>query len=308
MTRYVRKLAVLAKIETTYGTDAVPTGVANAIQLLDVGFTPLEGSEEQRGIIRPYLGHPGVILTGIHQMIEFSVEISGAGAAGDVPGYGALLRACGLSETITAATDVVYEPISDGYEAATIYYVLDGVRHIMLGCRGNVTLDFTSKKIPRLRFRVLGLLGTVSDQAVPASTYTGFSTPVPVSKANTTFSLHGYAGPTESISIDLGNQVEPRLLINDESIQITDRRATGSAVMDATTLATKNWQQIALNHTTGVLALAHGLTAGNIVEVGAPAVQIGRYSQGDSQGILNNTLPLMLKPDSGDDDLTITVR
>lgn len=31
MTRLVRKTAILAKIETTYGTDAVPTGIANAI-------------------------------------------------------------------------------------------------------------------------------------------------------------------------------------------------------------------------------------------------------------------------------------
>ncbi|WP_422371345.1 phage tail tube protein [Hoeflea sp.] len=308
MPRYLRKLALLAKIEATYGTDSTPTGAANAMQVFDVSFTPLEGQEESRDIVRPYMGNTGVILTGIHQMIEFGVEISGAGAAGDVPGYGALLRACGLSETVTAETDVVYEPVSDGFEAVTLYYLLDGVRHIMLGCRGNVTMDFTSKRIPRFRFRMMGLLGTVADQALPATTFTGFATPVPVSEANTTFSLHGYAGATESVSFDLGNQVEPRLVINHESIEITDRRASGSAVMEATTLATKNWQAIALGHTDGVLALAHGGTAGNIVEVDAPVVQIGRYSESSSQGILNHTLPLMLKADSGDDDLTITVR
>lgn len=308
MTRFVKKLALLAKIETTYGTDAVPTGAANAMQVLDVSFTPLEGQEESRELIRPYMGHQGVILTGIHQMIEFGVEIAGAGAAGDVPGYGTLLRACGFAETVTVATDVVYEPVSEDFEAVTLYYLLDGVRHIMLGCRGNVTMDFTSKKIPRFRFRITGLLGTVSDQAMPATTYTGFATPVPVSKANTTFSLHGYAGATESVSFDLGNQVEPRLVINHESIQITDRRATGSAVMEATLLATKNWQAIALGHTDGALALAHGTAAGNIVEVDGAVVQVGRYSESTSQGILHNTLPLMLKADAGDDDIVITVK
>lgn len=308
MGRYVKKLALLAKIETTYGTDATPTGAANAMQVLDVTFTPLEGQEESRELIRPYMGHQGVILTGIHQMIEFGVEIAGAGGAGDVPGYGALLRACGFAETVTAATDVVYEPISEDFEAVTLYYLLDGVRHIMLGCRGNVTMDFTSKKIPRFRFRVTGLLGTVADQAMPATTFTGFATPVPVSKANTSFTLHGYAGATESVSFDLGNQVEPRLLINHESIQITDRRATGSAVMEATLLATKNWQAIALGHTDGALALVHGTAAGNLVEVDSAAVQIGRYSESTSQGILHNTLPMMLKADAGDDDLIITVK
>lgn len=308
MGRYVKKLALLAKIETTYGTDATPSGAANAIQVLDVRFTPLEGQEESRDIVTPYMGHPGVILTGIHQMIEFGVEIAGAGVAGAVPGYGALLRACGLAETITALTDVVYEPVSDGFEAVTLYYLLDGVRHIMLGCRGNVTMDFTAKKIPRFRFRMTGLLGTVSDQALPATTFTGFATPVPVSKANTTFSLHSYAGATESVSFDFGNKVEPRLVINHESIQIADRRATGSAVMEATTLATKNWQSIALGHTDGALALAHGLAAGNIVEVDCATAQVGRYSESVSQGILHNTLPLMLKAGAGDDDIIITVK
>lgn len=308
MARYVKKLALLAKIESTYGTDPTPTGAANAIQVLDVSFTPLEGQEESRDIVTPFMGHPGVILTGIHQMIEFGVEIAGAGAAGDVPGYGVLLRSCGLSETVTEDTDVVYAPVSEGFEGATLYYVLDGVRHIMLGCRGNVTMDFTSKRIPRFRFRMLGLLGTVSDQALPETTFTGFATPVPVSKANTTFSLHSYAGATESVSFDLGNQVEPRLVINHESIEITDRRASGSAVMEATTLATKNWQTIALGHTAGALALAHGTAAGNIVEIDAASAQIGRYSESVSQGILHNTLPLMFKPDEGDDDILITVK
>jgi hypothetical protein len=158
-----------------------------------------------------------------------------------------------------------------------------------------------------LRFRLLGLLGTVSDQALPAVTYTGFVKPVPVSKANTTFSLHSYEGATESIAIDLGNQVEPRLLINHESIQVSDRRVSGSAVMEATLLATKNWQSIALGHTTGAMAIVHGTVAGNIVEIDAPAVQIGRYGQGESQGILNNTLPMMMLPSAGNDELVITV-
>lgn len=307
MPRYARKLALLALPEVTYGTDATPAG-ANALQVLDVTFTPLEGSEEQREIILAHFGHQGVILTGIHQVIEMSVEISGAGAAGDVPGYGTLLRACGLSETVTVGVDVVYEPVTDGIESATLYYVRDGVRHIMLGCRGTVTLDFTNSRIPRFRFRLTGLLGTVTDQAMPVATMTGFATPEPVSKAATTFSLHGYAGATESVSFDLGNSVEPRLLINEESILITDRRSTGSAVMDAALLATKNWREIALGHTTGAAALVHGTTAGNIVEIDAPAAQIGRYSEGVSQGILNNTLPLMLKPVAGNDELTITVR
>ncbi len=298
MPRYHRKLALLVKAETTYGTDSVPTALANAILASNVVFTPLEGGEEERDNIVSYFGHQGVVLTGLYERIEFSVEIAGAGAAGTVPGYGALLKACGLSETVTVATSVVYAPVSALIGSASIYYVRDGVRHILLGARGTVTLEFAANRIPRFRFTMTGLIGTVSDQAVPTATLTAFQKPLAVSKANTTFALHGLNTATESVTIDLGNVIEPRLLMNSDSIELTDRRVTGQAVMEAVTVATKNWNQIARAGTTG----------GNIVEVAGATVQIGRYGEGQSQGIVNNTLPFMMLPGSGNDEISITVK
>lgn len=308
--RFWRKLAMLSKIETVYGTDATPTGAANAILALDVTFTPLEGEEISRELLTPWMGDQGIILTGLYGRLEFSVEIAGAGAAGTAPKYGPLLRACGFAETVTALTDVEYDPVSAGFESATFWYNRDGVRHVLVGSRGTVTTEFTPKGIPRWRFNFIGLRGTAAaDAPLPAVTLTGFIKPVEVSKANTTFSLHGYAsGPTESVSIDVGNQVEPRMLINEEACEIVDRRSRGSAVMEAALLAVKNWDAIARAGTTGALALVHGTTAGNIVEIAAPAVQIGRWSEGQTQGILNNTLPLILQPVAGNDELKITVR
>ena len=306
--RFVRKLALLAKIESVYGTDVVPTGSLNAVLATNVNFTPMAGSEESRDLLLPYMGHQGIILTGDHVMVEFSVEIAGAGTAGDVPGYGSLLRMCGLSETIDTGVSVEYEPVSSGFEAGTIYYNLDGVRHILLGARGNVSLEMSPQRIPRYRFRILGLKGTISDTALPSVTVTVFKKPLVVNKANTTFSLHSYSGPMEAFSLDLGNQVEPRLLVGYEGIPIVDRKSTGSATMEAALLAAKNWFAIATAGTTGTLAAVHGLTAGNIVEITAPAVQIGRPTQGSSQGIANYALPLMFLPDAGNDDLKITVR
>lgn len=307
--RFWRKLILLSKIETVYGTDSVPTGAANAILAVDATFTPLEGTEERRELLLPYLGHQGIILTGLYGRMEFSVEVAGSGAAGTAPAYSSLLRACGLAETITAGTSAAYQPVSAGFEAVTIYYNRDGVRHALVGCRGNVSVQFTPQRIPRLRFALIGLHGTAAaDAALPAATLTAFRTPVPVSKANTTFSLHGYAGPTESVSLDLGNQVEPRMLIGEESAENVDRQSSGTAVLEATTLATKNWDAIARAHTLGALALQHGTVAGNIFQIAAPAVQIGRWTEGQTQGILNNTLPLMLRPSAGNDEIVLTVR
>ncbi|TIU35994.1 MAG: hypothetical protein E5W28_09325, partial [Mesorhizobium sp.] len=150
--RFYRKLAVLAKIETVYGTDPTPTGAANAIQMTNATVNPLEGEQVSRDLMLPYLGMQGVILTGTYVKIDGEVEIAGAGAAGDAPAYGPLLRACGLAETITVGTDVQYDPVSSGFEAVTLYFNHDGVNHIALGSRGNVSFSLVPKQIPHYKF------------------------------------------------------------------------------------------------------------------------------------------------------------
>lgn len=308
MPRFWRNRAILAKLETVYGTDSAPTGMANAMQMTNVVFNPSVGQEESRDLVVPYMGHQGVMLTGSYATISGEVEIAGSGAAGTPPAYGPLLRACGMAETIDVGVDVAYTPVSSLHEAVSIYFNGDGVRHILLGARGTLTLQLTPLRIPRFAFTFSGLLGTITDTAVPTIDLTDFIRPVPVNKANTTFSLHGLAGACEGVTMDLANQIEPRFLIGHESIQQVDRQMTGSAIMEAVSLATKSWFAIAEAGTTGALAATHGTVAGNIVEFAAPAVQIGRPTYGETQRILNNTLPLMYTPTAGNDEFTITVR
>ncbi len=308
MARYFRKLALLAKIETAYGTDAVPTGAANAVLATNVTFTPIEGEEVGRDLMLPYLGDRGIVLAGTYGKIEFEIEIAGAGTAGAAPGYGPLLRACGMAEVITVGTSVVYNPISGAFEAVSLYANWDGVNHTFLGCRGNVSLSFEPKKIPKFKFAMVGLLGTFTDVAMPVATLAAFKTPLVCNKTNTTFSLHGQSAPGESLSIDLGQKVEPRLLIGWESIEITDRNASGTAVIEARPIATVNWFDKALKRTRGALSVIHGTTAGNIVQIDAPQVEIGKPSQGNSQGVINYSLPLRLCPNAGNDELSIAVK
>lgn len=97
-----RKRAILAKIETTYGVDPIPTGAANAILMSNITVSPMEMNLQQRNNIKAYLGNNPSVLAAIYAKLSFDVEIAGSGAAGTVPGYGPLLRACGLSETILA--------------------------------------------------------------------------------------------------------------------------------------------------------------------------------------------------------------
>lgn len=302
-----RKLAIRHKIEATYATDATP-GADDAIVGTNITFTPLEAEEVRRDLILPYLGNQGVILTAEHGRLEFDIEIAGAGAAGDIPKYGSLLRVCGMSETVTPDTMVEYELIEDAVESGSLYFNSDGVQHIFLGAQANIAPTFTPKQIPRFRVTMLGLLGAVTDAALPAATMAGWVTPLVVSKANTQMSLHGWSSVAESLSIDLGNTLTPRFLIGDERIAVTDRSSTGSAVVEARSLATVDWFAKARSRQRGALTLTHGAIAGNIVEITAPAVEIGRPTQGMTDGIVNYTLPLSLCPVGGLDEFKITVR
>ena len=306
--RMFRKLALLHKIETAYGTNATPAA-ANAIIGTNVSFTPLDGEEISRDLMLPYMGHQGVLLDGLTAKLEFDVELAGAGAAGTVPKYGSLLRICGMAETVTAATSVVYSIIEDGVESGSLYFISDKVQHVMLGCRATVALSAAPLALPKLRFTVIGLLGTVTDIAtMPAVSMTGWTTPVSVNKTNSALTLHGWAAIAESLSIELGNVLTPRFLIGSEAVLISDRKSTGTAIVEASQLSDINWFSKALSRARGAMMFKHGIAAGNIVQIDAPAVEIGKPSQGEKNGIVNYTLPMMFAPVTGRDELTITVK
>lgn len=306
--RYVENLAVLGKMETVYGQNSTPTPLLNAMMLVNATIEPLVGEDLDRELTLPYMGHQGVILDGNYCRITAEIEIAGSGTPGTPPPYSPILRSCGMREVITATTSVSYTPISRLFESSCYYFNDDGVNHVMIGSRGTLTWQLTPKRIPRFSMTMTGISGTISDIPVPVVDLDAFIDPVPINLENTEFTLHGWSGACEGITFDLGNQIEPRFLINSESIEQTGRKMTGSAIFEAALLAEKNWLQTAKSHQTGALLATHGTEAGNIVEIAAPRVQIGRLTYGETQGIRNNTLPLMFRPQTGNDEFSITFK
>lgn len=310
--RHWRKKAIVAKPEGSYGVDATPTAETNAMLVVNMTIVPLEAESVGRNLDLPYLGAQGEVLTGIHSSLEFDVEMAGAGTAGAVPPYGPLLRACGLEETINGspATDVTYFPISEGFESASIYTNVDGVRHKLLGARGNVSVIVAPRQIPYFRFRFMGLFVAATDTAPGVHDISAFQDPLVVSDANTpTFQIAGADRVLESLEVNLGNDVQPRLLVNQEAVVIADRRGSGQAVVEAGTLAEFDPYAWARSRTRVAVQMIHGTQAGHIVQLDLPTVEIGRPSYGNSQGIINYTLPLLPVPSSaGDDEFQLTIK
>lgn len=309
----MRKMALLAKIETTYGTDVVPTGGANAMLVRNVQVNPLTVEAQARELARPYLGNSEDIVGAFFGTLNFEVEAAGAGAAGTAPKYGPLLRGCGMAEVISAGVSVTYTPVSSAFESLTLYFNLDGVLHKFTGARGNAGFRGNNRAATMWTFAFTGLFVPVADAALPVVDYTGFIKPLALNTANTpTFSLHGVSGASavlRNLTLDLGNAVNYRNLVNSELVQILDRKPVGTIEMEATSMATKNWWTAVRDSVTGAMQLVHGTAAGNIIELSAPAVQITAPTYSDFEGAAMMSGGLKLQPTSaGNDELSIIVR
>lgn len=304
-----RKMALLGKIESSYGVDAVPTGALNAILASDVTIETMQGGTSQRAADTPYLGGKLEHHNDPYTVLKFKVELAGSGAATTAPAYGFLLRACGFSQTI-GGSSVIYAPISEGFESATLYYNNDGVRHRLFGVRGTVELELNPGGFPQMSFTLTGLRDAPSASAMPTVDTTGFKGPLTSSDSNTTtFSLFGYNPVMHELSFSMGNQVVKPTVVNDDQVRISDRAITGSCTIEEPAIGTKDYHALIAAHTTGALQWNHGLTAGGIVQIDAPRVQLLQPRGGDKEGITTLGMNLNLIPTAaGDDEFTLTTK
>lgn len=308
MPKLIRNTAVLAKIQPVAGTDAVPTAAANAMQVSNLTVTPIEQETESRALYRPYLGNSEQMPVSNSAKMEFEVELAGSGTAGTVPAWGPLLRACFFTE-VDGASDVTYTPRSTSAEMVSIYAVVDQLLHRLVDGQGNVAFMLDARKLPKMKFTFTGLWLPVTDVAAPTPDYTSFRKAIAVNKTNTpTFTLHGYAGAVESLTLDMKNQVNYRNRIGRESVDIGDRMPDGSVSMEMVSVATKDWLAAIQAGTTGSLHLVHGTTPGNIIDIAAPAVQLFRPRYGEDRGMLMLQADLALMPNAGNDEIVITVK
>lgn len=293
-----RRRTILAKIETTYGTDSVPTGAANAIVVRNIDVTPLNATIVSRDLVRPYLGSFDQLVAMTNAQVSFEVEAAGSGAAGTAPAYGVLLRACGMSETVVASTSVTYAPVSSGFESVSIYFNVDGVQHRLTGCRGTVTSSFTVGQIPVFRFTFTGLYNAPTDVAVPSVTYTQ-QVPLPVNNTNTTsFSLFSFAALMQSIEFDLAADIQYREVVGTGGryVQYIDRKPAGTVTIEAPTMAQRNFFTDALGTSTGSLTFTHGTAAGNRVVFTASQTDIINPTYTDDNGVQMLQIPVVFLP------------
>jgi len=304
-----RRQLLLAKAESTYGTDPTPTSGSNAILVRNIEVTPLEADTVSRELIRPYLGQSEQLLAQTRVLVNFEVELAGSGAAGTAPAYGPLLEACSMTETVSAGVSVTYAPNSDAAPGSvTIYFNNDGVLHKATGCRGTFSLNCAVGEIPTIAFEFTGIYSTPTDVSAGTPTYADQADPVLFKQGNTTsFQVFSYAGCLQSFTLEMANELVYRELVGcTKEVLMTNRAPAGEVVIEAVAVGTHNFFDDATGSSTGNLTFQHGQTAGNIVTFTAGQIDIGNPSYSDQDGIQMLTLPYIATPtDSGNDELEL---
>lgn len=317
MPRYIRNTVILAKTETTAGTDAAPIGAANALLISDMSITPLEAQNIPRDLVRGYFGASEELVGPAFKRVSFTVELAGSGTAATAPAWGPLLLACAFAEaSLTTPNRVEYTPVSTSLKTATIYYYDDGVLHKLLGAMGNVTLSAKVGERPTLKFDFMGIDGGDTAVANPSATLTAWKKPVALTMANVTditlgasYAAGALTGGTEysstGIEINLANQVQFTPLLNSELIDITNREVTGSTELDLTAVQEVSFMSSVKANTTDSLAMVIGTASGSKIIIHAPSVQLTNPGKVERNGKRLIGYNLRVMPVSGNDELRL---
>lgn len=298
----VERTLLLAKLETSYGTDATPSPTTDFIPVFDIAVRPdtnyLDPSA-QDGSLSPRSGRIGmrsVEVTFTHHLIVDPTTH----ALKCEP----LLKACGLVPDQSGT----FKPISTGFPSATIYVYFDGLLWKIVGCRGNVSFNFSAGEFASLEFTFRGRYLPPVDQSFPTSW--GDVATAPIVCVGGTVTWNSQPLHVEAVTLDLGNDIQLYPSISAAhgvyEAAITNRDPSGTINPEMTTIATMDWHSLMLTPTLQELVVT--LTDGaSDVTLTVPKAQITEIGHGDRNGI--RTWDITFKPirNTGDDEIQLAV-
>lgn len=305
-----RLKVLLVKIEAGgYGVDPVPTAGANAVLAKNVSFKAAEGRDVSRDLDRPFMGAQQQFPTGQHSTLTFETELVGHAAPGTAPGWGAIARAAGLAQVLSAGVSVTYTPISTAFESATFYFYFEGKFFRMRGARGTGVFKLNADQLPVIAWSFMGLYDAPTDLAIVAPTLTSFNEPQVVNKANTpTFTINGVALKMRSFELDMGVQTAFRELVNYEEVRIGDRAERIRTQVDGEALATLDPYTLSKNQTAFQTQIVHGVGAGKIVTLTMPTCRMQRPDAPTApDGIVEWPLSITPLPNTGNDQFSLVL-
>jgi len=261
-----RKKFLLAKIESTEGTDPSPVGGSNAIQISSLELTPMESDNVQAAAFQGFLGNStrGTLTANKRVSVTFDVELGGSGAAGTAPAYGPLLKACGCSETIVASTSATYAPVSSSFDSVTMYCFYDGTRHVITGARGTMSINLSAGQLATMSFQFTGIYNNPDSTAL-SGTFTVANQAAALEVNDTNVTTATFFGETsqriESLDFALNNSLIYKETASSKQALIVDRAPGGTAVIEAPARSTTDYFEDARGNSTASSSIVLGGTS-----------------------------------------------
>ncbi len=217
----IRLDGLLAKVESTYGTDPTPTAADNGVRVserlwssMTIEHAFLNRREGLAGFgILP--GTPAA-RTGRMATLEIAWDCRGAGAAyadatpgpAVLPEASPLLRACGFSETVVetgGSESVTYTHTGTGHSSCTIYAYSGNKLFNVNGCRGTLRWPLTAGEFGIMRFTMQGFITSdPTEVALPSITYDSVVSPTAVGAS---LAVGGWSPDVLSAEFDLAGNV-----------------------------------------------------------------------------------------------------
>ncbi len=308
-----RKKFLIAKIESSYGTDPTPVGGSDAVQVTNLEVTPIESDNVQASAYLGFIGNStrATLVANKRVSVTFDVELAGSGTAGTAPAFGPLLKSCGLSEPTVADTSVTYAPVSRNFASATLYCFYDGTRHKITGARGSVSFNFTAGQFAVASFNFIGIYNAPDDTAL-SGTFTVANQAAALEVNDTNLTTATFFGETsqriESFDMALNNELIYKETASSKEVLITNRAVGGTAVIEAPAVGTTDYFADAIGVSTASSSMVLGATGGNIVTLTAAQTDVTGVSYGDTNGVISLSMPYLALPTTaGNNELSLAL-
>ena len=238
---------------------------------------------------------------------EFSVDVTARAAvdAGEKPAYSSLLRLCGLKETVTADTSVVYTPELIG-ELGTAKAYLDGEYRSITGIAGSFKLSAKIGELAEFNFSLKGF--TTIEPSIEANPEVVLdSNDKLLMQQATAITENGTAIDLQSFELDAGMEIEQYYGAETKEYYIKDFKPEIKIKAIKTKGNNAHWAQIKANTVKEVIVVL-GNSAGKKLEIKASYCNAKDVSESDDKGIIVFEKTYICEANVGKDNFSLTYK
>ena len=202
---------------------------------------------------------------------------------------------------------IQYSPISTNQQSASLKMYFDGMVHEMNGAYGTFSIDAEAGKYATIKFSFTGQYVAPVNAALPTTTQET-TLPAVVQLAQLILGNNQFQPTVEKFTFDQGNVIVPRPDVSSadgyNGVRLTERKPKGSITPEATLVSDYDWWGKLAASTQTALTLKIGSTAGNIICINAPTVQLGGLTYADRAGIRSYNAPIEFTTNTGDNEIS----